>query len=131
MLITNINSSIFLKNFTSFFNYNTNLIINTLFRILLLHKLLINYNVNFNIIINICKKKQTLNKEKQASIMFEEKSTKKENNNANLKFVDQLILKKKNKNIANQNQELENFDCYFFVKLDYKYKNRLQDVIAH
>jgi len=77
------------------------------------------------------KKEQALNKEKQALVVSNEKSIKKENNNANLKFVDQLISKKKNKNIANQNQELKNFDCYSLVKLNYKYKDCLQDVIAH
>jgi hypothetical protein len=64
MLITNINSSIFLKDFT----------------------LALNYDVR--------KKEQTFNKEKQTLIIIDEKSIKKneEYNDANLKLVDQLIL---------------------------------------
>jgi len=58
-----------------------------LFCLLLLHKLLIDRNINFNIIISMRKKEQILNKEKQTSIVSSEKSTKKKNNNTNLKLV--------------------------------------------
>ncbi len=73
MLITNISFSIFLKDFT----------------------LALNCDVR--------KKEQAFNKEKQTLIVIDEKSIKKneEYNNANLKLVDQLILKKEIKNIAN------------------------------
>lgn len=73
MLITNINLLIFLKDFILVFNCN------------------------------IRKKKQVFNKEKQILIVINKKSIKKirEKNNANLRFVDQLILKKRIKNITN------------------------------
>jgi hypothetical protein len=75
MLITNISFLIFLEGFTLAFNYD------------------------------VRKKKQTFNEKKQALTMIDEKFIKKneKHNNANLKLVDQLILKKEIKNIANQN----------------------------
>ena len=65
--------------------------------------------------------------------MIGEKSIEKneEHDDANLKLVDQLISKKEIKNIANQNQELKNFDRHSSIKSNYKYKDRSQDVIAH
>jgi hypothetical protein len=54
-----------------------------------------------------------------------------EHNDANLKLVDQLISKKEIKNIANQDQELKNFDRHSFIELGYKYEDRSQNVIAH
>jgi len=73
MLITNISSLISLEDFTSILNRSVH------------------------------KKEQTFNEKKQASIVINEKSIKKneKHNNANLKLVDQLISKKKIENIAN------------------------------
>jgi homospermidine synthase len=73
MLITNISSLISLEDFTSILNCN------------------------------VRKKEQTFNEKKQASIVINEKSIKKnkKHNNANLKLVDQLISKKEIENIAN------------------------------
>jgi len=61
MLITNIDSSIFLKSFILFLNRNSSFIINTLFRLLLLRKLLIDCNKNFNVITSAHAKEQALN----------------------------------------------------------------------
>jgi len=53
----------------------------------------------------MCVKKSKRSIKKKTLIIIDEKSIKKnkEHNNANLKFVDQLISKKEIKNIANQN----------------------------
>jgi homospermidine synthase len=103
MLVTNINFLIFLKDFTLIFNYD------------------------------VRKKEQAFNEKKLTLIVINKKFIKKNEkyNNANLKFVDQLISKKEIKNIANQNQKLKNFDRHFFIELNYKYKNRSQDIITH
>jgi hypothetical protein len=65
--------------------------------------------------------------------VIDEKSIKKneDHNDANLKLVNQLILKKEIKNIVNQDQELKNFDRHFSIELNHKYEDRSQNVIAH
>ncbi len=65
--------------------------------------------------------------------MIGEKSIKKneEHDDANLKLVDQLILKEEVENIVNQNQESKNFDRHLSIKLGHKYEDRSQDIIAH
>jgi hypothetical protein len=65
--------------------------------------------------------------------MIGEKSIEKneEHDDANLKLVDQLISKEEAKNIANQNQELKNFDHHPSIESGHKYEDRSQNVIAH
>lgn len=104
MLLTNISSLIFLESFILFLNCDSSFIINILFCLLFLYKLLVDRNKNFNIIINTYAKEQTLNKEKQTSIVIDKKFIKKnkKDNNKNLKLVDQLISREEIENIANQ-----------------------------
>jgi len=56
---------------------------------------------------------------------------KEEHDNANLKLVHQLISKEEIEDIANQDQELENFDRHPPIELGHEYEDRSQDVIAH